>query len=323
MEHARTEFYPFYDPYREGQMLSMTAKVSISLSVGLLYILAFFLVIPNKVAFFEQSYWVLGAIMSTCIMALYAATMAFRKALATIDKFEGKSRLGQDIVENWMSDSRFILAGTGFATLNTTVGHLLGLPAVVHESVAALTMMYVGFFLSGFLAGIGLLSIAAVITLVLRFAPSLQHTLNPDDPDGSGGIGTLGDSLWFFAFLIGAVGILVSIFLVNVRWSFMYKEYVQTIYLLWLALPYLLAVSIVLVPGLAVRRQVTEYKEFRAKQLKKEQLEVYSSYKTFDEADDDDIIATKRELNERMNNIEDQMEKLRKMRKSHIDTKDD
>lgn len=322
MEQSRTEFYPFYDPYREGQMLSMTAKVSISLSVGLLYILAFFLVIPDKVAFFEQSYWVLGAIMSTCIMALYAATMAFRKTLATIDKFEGKSRLGQDIVENWMSDSRFIMAGCGFATLNTVVGHLLGLPAVVHESVAALTMMYVGFFLSGFLAGIGLLSIAAVITLVLRFAPSLQHTLNPDDPDGSGGIGTLGDSLWFFALLIGAVGVLVSIFLVNVRWSFMYKEYVQTIYLLWLALPYVLAVSIVLVPGLAVRRQVNEYKEYRAKQLKKEQANLYSSYKTFDEAEDDEIIATKRELNERMNNIEDQMEKLRKMRKSHIDMKD-
>ncbi len=322
MEQSRTEFYPFYDPYREGQMLSMTAKVSISLSVGLLYILAFFLVIPDKVAFFEQSYWVLGAIMSTCIMALYAATMAFRKTLATIDKFEGKSRLGQDIVENWMSDSRFIMAGCGFATLNTVVGHLLGLPAVVHESVAALTMMYVGFFLSGFLAGIGLLSIAAVITLVLRFAPSLQHTLNPDDPDGSGGIGTLGDSLWFFALLIGAVGVLVSIFLVNVRWSFMYKEYVQTIYLLWLALPYVLAVSIVLVPGLAVRRQVNEYKEYRAKQLKKEQSDLYSSYKTFDEAEDDEIIATKRELNERMNNIEDQMEKLRKMRKSHIDMKD-
>ena len=322
MEQSRTEFYPFYDPYREGQMLSMTAKVSISLSVGLLYILAFFLVIPDKVAFFEQSYWVLGAIMSTCIMALYAATMAFRKTLATIDKFEGKSRLGQDIVENWMSDSRFIMAGCGFATLNTVVGHLLGLPAVVHESVAALTMMYVGFFLSGFLAGIGLLSIAAVITLVLRFAPSLQHTLNPDDPDGSGGIGTLGDSLWFFALLIGAVGVLVSIFLVNVRWSFMYKEFVQTIYLLWLALPYVLAVSIVLVPGLAVRRQVNEYKEYRAKQLKKEQANLYSSYKTFDEAEDDEIIATKRELNERMNNIEDQMEKLRKMRKSHIDMKD-
>ena len=303
-------------------MLGMTAKVSISLSVGLVYILAFFLVIPDKVAFFEQSYWVLGAIMSTCIMALYAATMAFRKCLAVVDKFQSHSAMGQEIVERWMSDSRFMLAGAGFATLNTLVGHLLGLPVVVHESIAALIMMYVGFFVSGFLAGIGLLSIAAVIVLVLRIAPSLQHSLNPEDPDGAGGIGTLGDSLWFFALLIGAVGVLVSIFLVNVRWSFMYKAYVQMIYLIWLALPYVLAVSIVLVPGLAVRRQVREYKAYRAKQLKKEQAELYSSYKEFASAEDDEIITAKRELNERMNNIEEQMEKLRKMRNSHIDAKD-
>lgn len=322
MDRHHTEFYPFYDPYRDGQLLSMAAKVSISLSVGLIYILAFFLVIPNKMAFFEQSFWVLGAIMSTCIMAIYAATMAFRKTLIVVDNFDGKTGIGPKIVENWMSDSRFVMAGAGFATLNTLVGHVLGLPAVVHESVAALAMMYIGFFVSGFLAGVGLLAIAAVITLVLRIAPTLQQTLKPDDPDGAGGIGTIGDSLWFFALLIGAVGVLVSIFLVNVRWSFMYKDYVQMIYLLWLAIPYVLAVSIVLVPGLAVRRQVSEYKAYRAKQLKKEQAELYSSFKEFDEAEDDEIISAKRELSERMNNIEDQMEKLRKMRKSHIDAKD-
>lgn len=303
-------------------MLSMTAKVSLSLSVGLIYILALFMVIPDKMAFFEQSLWVLGAIMSTCIMALYAATMAFRKSIATIDKFEGQTSLTQAIVENWLSDHRFVMAGVSFATLNTAIGHLMGVPVVIHESVAALTLFYIGFFLSGFLAGIGLLSIAAVIKLVLSFAPNLQHMLNPEDPDGSGGIGTLGDSLWFFALLIGAVGVLVSIFLVNVRWSFMYKSYVQLLYLFWLALPYVLAVSIVLIPGLAVRRQVSQYKAYRAKQLKEEQSQLYSSYKEFEAGEDDEIIATKRELSEKMNHIESQMEKLRKMRKSHIDAKD-
>ncbi|MCG8414147.1 MAG: hypothetical protein MI746_07995 [Pseudomonadales bacterium] len=322
MDHQRTEFYPFYDPYRDGNMLSMTAKVSLSLSVGLIYILALFMAISDKMAFFEQSLWVLGAIMSTCIMALYAATMAFRKSLATIDKFEGQTKLTRGIVDNWLTDQRFVMAGVGFATLNTAIGHLLGVPAVIHESVAALTLIYIGFFLSGFLAGIGLLSIAAVIKLVLNFAPNLQHSLDPEDPDGSGGIGTLGDSLWFFALLIGAVGVLVSIFLANVRWTFMYKSYVQLLYLFWLTLPYILAVSIVLVPGLAVRRQVSQYKTYRAEKLKEEQSKLYSSYKEFEAGEDDEIIATKRELNEKMNKIENQMEKLRKMRKSHIDVKD-
>ncbi len=302
-------------------MLSMVAKVSISLSVGLFYLLAQFLTLPDKMVFFEQSLWILGAIMSTCIMAMYAATMAFRKSLATIDRIEGQSKISQDIIENWMSDNQYLLAGAAFGTLNTLIGHLLGVPTEIHQSAVALGMFYVGFFVSGFLAGMGLLSIAAVILLHLRFAPNLQHALNPEDPDGSGGIGTLGDALWFFALLIGLVGVLVSIFLINVNWSYMYKGYVQLIYLFWLALPYVLAVSVVLIPGLAVRRQVSQFKNYRARQLKEEQSRLFSSYKDFDVAGDDEIIASKREINEKMDHIEKQMKKLREMRNSHIDSK--
>lgn len=321
MDRRQTEFYPFYDPYRGGNMLSMVAKVSISLSVGLFYLLAQFLTLPDKMVFFEQSIWVLGAIMSTCIMAMYAATMAFRKSLATIGRIEGQSKICQDIIENWMSDNQYLLAGAGFATLNTLVGHLLGVPAEIHQPAIALGMLYVGFFVSGFLAGMGLLSIAAVIALHLRFAPNLQHALDPEDPDGAGGIGTLGDSLWFFALLIGTVGVLVSIFLINVNWSLIYKGYVQLIYLLWLALPYVLAVSVVLIPGLAVRRQVSQFKSYRARQLKEEQSKLFSSYKNFDVVADDKIIASKKEINEKMDHIEKQMKKLREMRNSHIDSK--
>lgn len=318
----RTEFYPFYDPYRDGNMLSMTAKVGISLSVGLSYILLQFLAMPDKMVFFEQSLWVLGAIMSTSIMAMYASTMAFRKSLVILDNVDGQIHVTQRIVREWLSDHRFLLAGGVFATLNTTIGHLLGVPVALYESVSALSMMYLGFVIAGFVSGMGLLSIAAVIVLHLRFAPNLQHALDPENPDGSGGIGELGDSLWFFALLIGAVGVLVSVYMVNVRWSFMYKDYVQLIYLLYMALPYVLAVSVVLIPGLAVRRQVAHFKAHRAKQLKQEQAKLYSSYKEFDAADDDEIISAKKELNEKMEHIEVQMEKLRKMRKSHIDSKD-
>ena len=322
MDHQRTEFYPFYDPYRGGNMLSMTAKASLSLSVGLIYILLLFLSIPDKMAFFEQSFWILGAVMSTCIMALYAATMSFRKSLDTIDRIEGKMGISQHVVGDWLKDNNFLLAGAGFATLNTTIGHLLGVPSALHESVASLSLFYVGFFMAGFLAGMGLLAIAAVIVMHLRFAPYLQHALDPENPDGSGGIGALGDSLWFYALLIGLVGVLVAIFLVNVKWTFMYKTYVQLIYLFWLALPFVLAVSVVLIPGLAVRRQVSQYKVYRERQLKNEQAQLYSSYKEFDAAEDDEIIASKKELNQKMNDIETKMNKLRKMRTSHIDGKE-
>ena len=86
-----------------------------------------------------------------------------------------------------------------------------------------------------------------MIVLYLKFAPSLQYTLDPSDPDGYGGIKKLGDSLWFFGGLIGVMGILVSIHMFGVSWTFMHKQYVQFIFLFWVSLPYILAVSIVLI----------------------------------------------------------------------------
>ena len=91
--------------------------------------------------------------------------------------------------------------------------------------------------------------------------------------------------------------------------------------LLWLALPYTLAVSIVLVPGLAVRRQVRDFKSFKAKQLREEESRLFNSFKEFEEASDEEIIASKKEITERLENIQSQMDKLRKMRNSHIDSK--
>ena len=175
--------------------------------------------------------------------------------------------------------------------------------------------------MAGFSAGMGVWAITAVIVLYLKFAPNLQHSLDPNNPDGNGGIKKLGDSLWFFAILTFVLGVLISIYMFGVQWEFMYKGYVRLLFFVWLALPYLIAISIVLVPGLAVRRQVNQYKSYKIGQLKQQKAQFYTSYKEFQEGDDNEIIATKKELNEKLNHIQEQMDKLKKMRDSHIDGK--
>lgn len=160
-----------------------------------------------------------------------------------------------------------------------------------------------------------------MIVLYLKFAPSLQYTLDPSDPDGYGGIKKLGDSLWFFGGLIGVMGILVSIHMFGVSWTLMHKQYVQFIFLFWVSLPYILAVPIVLIPGLAVRRQVSYYKSYKSDQLKKEKARLYSNYKQFKAKEDKDIVSEKKELGDKLEQIQDELEKLKQMRNSHIDGK--
>ncbi len=70
-----------------------------------------------------------------------------------------------------------------------------------------------------------------------------------------------------------------------------------------------------------MRKQVNQYKSYKIGQLKQQKAQVYTSYKEFQEGDDDEIIATKKELNEKLNYIQEQMDKLKKMRDSHIDGK--
>ena len=99
----------------------------------------------------------------------------------------------------------------------------------------------------------------------------------------------------------------------------MYKEYVQFVFLFWLSLPYILAISIVLIPGLAVRRQVSYYKNYKGKQLKREKAKLYSSFKKFDAMEDEALIHEKNQLKSRLDRNQEELEKLKQMRNSHLD----
>lgn len=317
----KSNFYPFYDPYSDSGGLGYGSKLGISLGFGVGYALLQYFSLPDKMVFFSENCWILALIISTSSFALYVATDVFRNNLNTMREIEGNYVGSLKVVDEWMSDKWLLLAGFSFGAANTTVGHLLGVPSFFFEATSSLMMVYFGFFLAGFTSGMGLLAIAAVIVLYLKFAPSLQHTLDPSDPDGNGGIKKLGDSLWFFGGLIGAVGVLVSIHMFGVSWTFMHKQYVQFVFLFWVSLPYILAVSIVLIPGLAVRRQVSYFKLYKSGQLKQEKVKLYSSYKQFDSKEDEEIISEKRELGEKLERIQNELEALKKMRNSHIDGK--
>lgn len=321
MKPAR--FHPFYDPMTESGGLSYARKASIAVGLGGFYVGAQYLSMADRATFFSESCWLLGVIITTAVMALYLATDSFRGSLWTVDKFYGSDQITSEIEDYWLSDKRFFLAGLAGAVSNMAVAHVLGIPGEFHEAAVALLVMYLGYFISGFAAGMGLLAIVAVIALYLKLAPSLERALDPNDPDGNGGIKRLGDSLWFFATLIASLGVLISIYMFGVSWESMHLAYVRVVFLFWISLPFLVAISIVLIPGLTVRRHVVQFKAHQESQLKQEKAELYSSFKQFKNVDDETIINSKREISEKLSENSDQMENLRRMRKSHIDGRED
>jgi len=319
MAHETSRFHPFFDPYRQGRPLTTRVRVAIALGVGALFTALNYLALPDKRDFFEQETWIVGAIISTAILTLFVATEVHRGNFRLIDRLLGNNRLSQQFIRGWLRDRAYLLAGAAFALASVAVAHLLGVPEAVRSSPQALISLHLTYFVAGFASGMGLWSILGVIVLYLKFAPMLPHALDPQNPDGVGGIKLLGDSLWFFAMLVAAVGLLTSSYLFSVDWAYADREPIRLLFIAWLALPFMLAISIVLIPGLAVRRQVGRFKHYKAEQLRQEKARLFASYKQFREAGDDEIIASKKELNERLDQVQQQMEQLRRMRNSHLD----
>ncbi len=316
----QTRFYPFFDPYRGGDFLTLRGKIALSVGIGLVYGLVLYLVMDDKMAYLEQGCWVLSLVITTCVLAIYLATEIFRQSLVVMNDVLGNNDLSSSVVEHWLTDRAYVIAGSIFAITNAANAHLLGIPPEFHASLIADFWLNLGYVISGFAAGMGLWAIFAVIVLYLKFAPTLQHSLDPNNPDGLGGIKRLGDSLWYFAALTAAVGLMVATYMFSVDWTNMALSYVRAAFLFWLSLPFIMAISIVLIPGLAVRRQVGLYKDYREAQLLQERAQLYSSFKKFKLGADDEIIAAKKELDDRMQNVQEQLKAIRGMRTSHLDT---
>lgn len=314
-----SKYLPFYSRESDSESVRYEVKTVIAVAAGCTFLVFQALSLPDKSTFVEQYCWVMGAIITTSLLALYLATDIFRDSLTVINKMEGEYNVTDRVVDRWLSERSYIIAGCIMATLNTSTGHLLGVPEDFYVSPFALFMAYFGFILSGFTCGIGVQAILGVIALYVRFAPLLHFSLEPRNPDGMGGIKKLGDSLWFFAFLTSVVSVLISIYVLSVGWSNLGDNRIQLLLLFWISMPYIVAISIVLIPGLVVRRQVSLYKKHKTDQLKREKAEVYNSFKKFTEKSDDEIIEEKKKLNDKLADIQEELNSVKKMRTSHID----
>ncbi|MEX2130113.1 MAG: hypothetical protein WD772_01395 [Pseudohongiellaceae bacterium] len=322
MSGTNVQFLPFYDRFRSGESLGYPAKIGISTGAGLFYLLVQYLTLADKYAIVSQRCWILAVIISAALLALYIATDIFRRNLVLVEKLQGRQPISDEVINNWLTDRGYLICGFAFSMTTALVSYFLGVPEIFRQNLLSLFTIYGGYALAGFTSGMGVYGIVGIIVLFLKLSPCLHHSLDPMAADGAGGIKRLGDSLWFFAMLTGAIGLLASMYMFGISWTNMGESWARILFLIWLAFPYLVAISIVLIPGLAIRRNVQEFKQHKERELRQEHARVYTSLKNVVAENDSDIVARNRELTARLNKIQKQMAKLRAMRESHIDPKD-
>jgi hypothetical protein len=311
------KFSLIVDRYRP---LTVGGKILVSLSLGGLYSVMQYLSMTDKSVFFSQYCWIVGVIISTCLMSVYIATDIVRSNIDTIDAMQGNDHLTGKVMEVWLTNERFLLAGLFWGVGNTLVAHLLGIPAELYSSLLSLLLTYLGYFLAGFTAGMGVLAMIAVIVLYLKLAPELAHSLDSERTDTAASLKKLSDALWSFAAMILVIGLCVSSYMLAVDWQLMHQPSTRVIFLLWISQPYVVGISVVLIPGLLVRRQVSHYKDYRTNQLKREKSKLYMSLKRFEASDDESIIQRQKDITEKLNILNTKMDEIKKLRSHHIDS---
>lgn len=312
-------FQPFFDPLRDGRTLTTAQKGLISLAPGLAFGLLHFATLSDRSLFFTQSGWLHALLISASACALYAAVAILRQSLLTMRRLSGGAAMTGQLHSDWLGDRYLLMSGILIAVANVSLVRMFGIPPALLADFPAAAVLYLGYGLVGFVAGVALWVTLAIIVLYLRFAVSLRHTLNPEDETALRDFADLAEALWRFALLVASVGVLISAYLLNVDWTSLHRDTTQILFLVWLSLPYLLAITVVMIPGMALRRQLTEIKAFHAEQLRVEKARLYASYKKFDDAADEEIISRKREIKVRLNHIQRQIDRLGQLRLSRMD----
>ena len=256
-------FRPFYEWLPDQFPIPFIVKILCSLFAGAIFLVPHYMVVEEKIL--TDWSWLLCLIIVVAMLCLYYATHTFREMFPHMKirlEATGSNTLENvylDPIKEYLNDSCFLQFGVLFAVLNCFVGWVLG---VSYEAFWPQVTTYVGFFLVGFVCGMPVAGIRGVVITLTRYIDQGQPKVDYTNPDGCGGFLFLGEALIKFSAVTLIVGMLLSIYMLAV-WSPNSNTVitiVQTIMWMWIALPFLLSLTILLAPASRANNALMNHK---------------------------------------------------------------
>ncbi len=251
-------FQPFYDRwaarlpgYGVGKLLSSVAPGIGFLALHLWYV--------GEQALDDWS-WLLGLIISTAMLSLFYATHTFRTTLREIKLrtteigFSTFLQRANKVISDW----RLALSGVFFGLLNCLFGRAFGLPDY-GISTGHITIL-IGYFLAGFFCGMAAYGICGVSIIMNKLSDPIENSLDFTAPDRCGGTGFLGEAFVVFSSVTLVVGVMISVYILSAPWSDGEVWWVLILKGSWIAFPYLLSLTALVIPAIGVHDVLVEYK---------------------------------------------------------------
>lgn len=251
------KFLPFYERLTKGLPEHPFGKVLVSVLLGLAFIGVHCASIGNMV--FKDWSWFLGALISIAMLCLYYATHTLRTIFPEMDM--RLRPLGCKVyitpLGRILSDRNFVLVGLFFGLLNCGFGYCFGIP---YTKGSAIITVSVGYFLAGFVCGMAIWGIYGVSVSISAFSQGAKHSFDFTSPDHCGGTLFLGEALVVFSSVTLIVGVMISVYILQVDWARENSWWVKTLKYFWIAFPYLWSLIALIAPAVPMNKALREYK---------------------------------------------------------------
>jgi hypothetical protein len=253
----RPGFHPFYWRVVSTSRRPVMAQVCFAVILGLAFLVPH-LVTTGKAMFEDLSWMVAGLIVAAVLLLCYATSILLGLIAEADTRVSSQFRhLYLDPLQFWLSDTKFILAGIFFGTLNCVMGGAFGVP---YTAVSSKVTIFFGFFLVGFVAGMAAYGLAGVFGFMRGFVRA-QPALDYRDPDRCAGMSFFGEGLVKFSVLNLVMGVMISMYIVFAPWTHRGQLLVQILMWAWIAFPFIVSFAHLLGPGSVVHALLARYKK--------------------------------------------------------------
>ncbi len=279
--------YPFYDKLAERLYIpSFLGKMALSIFLGLFFLgLRYSSVMHSgNVAqyLFGDWSWFLALLITTVMLSLYYATHVFRNMISEVLRRIPEDVREEDIlapIMNFFSDRWFIICGVIFGIVNCCLGLAFGLPdykgfacggcGLPDNVWFADSALLFGFFSAGFVNGLAVFGILIVLKSMKSFSNKIESSIDFTFPDQCGGAAFLGTALTVFSSVTLIAGVMISVYILNIPWKNQNKDWVIVLESLWIALPYVMAFVVLMIPALGINKILRSYKIRCERELQK------------------------------------------------------
>lgn len=273
--------YPFYDKLAERLYIPFIEKSAfiwklvLSIMLGLCFLGLRYLSVMQSgnviQCLFGDWSWFLALLITTVMLSLYYATHVFRNMLSEVLRRVPEDVTEKDILApilNVMTNRGFIIYGIIFGIVNCCLGWFaFGLPD--YKGVAcdlpdnirfADSALLFGFFLAGFVNGLAFFGILIVLKSMKNFSNKIDSSIDFTFPDRCGGTAFLGTALTVFSSVTLIAGVMISVYILNTPWKHQDRNWVIVLESLWIALPYMMALVVLMIPALGINKILRSYK---------------------------------------------------------------